>query len=1329
MLRAASSSSAICSRLVSARHRQLGIAKVVGGCTKNAGGTNSRRLLSFESFLKRNDDNVKSATTATAKPTTKSSGSGNNNTNNTAHQNHQSKDKDNQRPPRDFSGLHESSTSPPRGFRSLSNHNNNARSTGGGSSASSARNNGGHQQQYQSANNSQRSSWRRPETNSQTPQQQQPNSISNNNNNSKPSIPSWQQQRRQQQERWSRQTTTTTTAQQPHSSYETNANNRQQESSSSTKAATATITRPSGVGDISDISQLRNTFMKNRSNKQQQQLKQQQQKQQPSLTSSWRSSRSGQQTTNDGLMQPGRTADFLSSRTAALSQSTSSVPKAASSAAASVDAVARKAGVGAKWTPSMYKKKTPPPPPPPPPPSTPSISPSSLKPLSSSSLFTRNNNDHRIPHIPPLRPITPLSKSKIGNNNNNTTTSSSSQFLAASSQQPTAGATTTNDIPPPPAVKSIEQIMKDNALQRKHTMEQTYLNAGQRIPYNADEYGRSQGRPPPKENGGGGNGKPGWRQNAASAGGGRYQNQRGGGYQNQRGGGYQNQRQNNQYGQQHQQQRQQQQYKERQRKRIRKQLPRSMPTEVRLPTSSLTLVDLSLLLRVQKRTIVRTLRSLGEQISYTSANQDSYKIDVDTMEYICIELGIDPVKVEGKVNEVEEAEKRAMRQSQSLSRAGDTEDEDGVAKKKKTEEEERYASYPPRSPVVSIMGHVDHGKTTLMDALRRRAVTGVDTPAGGGMKGNDKKKKSKKSSSKKKNEQGSKSRGKGGVNVTDGNVAGTEAGGITQVITAFEVPLPLEDGASSSSDTSDNESTISTVTFLDTPGHAAFKKMRQSGSSATDVIVLVVAADDGVSPQTIEIINMYKNIARAQPQSISLVIAVSKIDKPGIDIDESVMKIENQLMEHEIYTENVLAGGGDEGEFGACQLFPVSGITGEGLDDLVEGLALQSEIMDLRADEMARGEGIVIDARMEKGLGVVADCVIRWGSVAKGDFVVSGVNGGRVKFLNDVGNKPITRARPSQPVRIVGFKTLPKAGDPIVCASSEDEAKELIRVRESELYNEERAEYEEDIELQVMGTAAKQGIMMQKARSEYGYDGLENDNDEAGDSIRIPVVIKADSHGSLEAVRDALVQLGTDSKLDIIIDPVEMSTGVVTSSDVAMARVSEAAIFAFGKVGVADKETKNEAEKDGVSIRQHDIIYRLLEDAKEVFGKYLPVQLVEKIHGKAKVQAVFDVTDAKKQSVSIAGLRVTDGYLFKAKSKGLVDGEEPLSCFYRVLRNGELLSQDVEKLEASSLRKVKEDVDSVRKGEECGLGLTGFNDLKEGDIVECFSIEEKIPAI
>eukprot|EP00804_Cyclotella_cryptica_P000923 CCRYP_001124-RA/>CCRYP_001124-RA protein AED:0.02 eAED:0.02 QI:258/1/1/1/1/1/3/113/1121 len=842
--------------------------------------------------------------------------------------------------------------------------------------------------------------------------------------------------------------------------------------------------------------------------------------------------------------------------------------------------------------------------------------------------------------------------------------------------------------------QSLEQVLRNNANQRKQDMAQRYLNAGEAVPFNIDEYGNPASGSPTNYT---------WRQP------GRNTNEHGRGM---RGGALQRnsyqRHTKNQYQQrdprmgQGQTGRTPQQRQAFQRggpwakKKRRQALPSSAPKEVRLPLTPLTLVDLSLLLRVRKRTIVRTLRSLGEPISYQSANQDSFKIDPEMMEYICVDLGIEPLKTEQRVSSVVEAERRALRQ---LSEEMDEE--------QRTEEEEKYAALPPRAPVVCIMGHVDHGKTTLMDALRRRAVT-MNTSGGSN---------SKKASKKKSKE--SKSRGGKGVSLDSDNVAGTEAGGITQVITAFEVPLSLDE---SSGDKDGAHNPISTVTFLDTPGHAAFKKMRQSGSSATDVIVLVVAADDGVSPQTIEIIDMFKTIARSQPQSISLVIAVSKIDKPGIDVDEAVMRIENQLMEHEIFTENVLAGGGDEGEFGACQLFPVSGLTGEGLDDLVEGLALQSELMDLRADYDARGEGIVIDARMEKGLGVVADCVMRWGKVEPGDFVVSGTHGGKVRFLNDVANKPLKRAKPSQPVRIVGFKSLPKAGDPIVIAASEEEAKELIRVRESELHNEDRAEFDADVELQVMGTAAKQGSMMQKAQQRYGFDG---DDEKDEDEIIIPVVIKADSHGALEAVRDALLNIGSDSKLNVVIDPVEMSTGVITTSDVVMARESNAAIFVFGNVGIADKETKTLAENAQVSIRNHEIIYRLLEDAKEYFVKYLPTEDEVVVHGKATVQAVFEVTDDNKKSVSIAGLRVTDGNLFKQKSKAGGEGGVSSLCFYRVIRNGKVIVSEDEKLKATSLRKVKENVESVRRGDECGLGLDGYNDIAEGDVVECYSIEEK----
>ena len=357
---------------------------------------------------------------------------------------------------------------------------------------------------------------------------------------------------------------------------------------------------------------------------------------------------------------------------------------------------------------------------------------------------------------------------------------------------------------------------------------------------------------------------------------------------------------------------------------------------IELPTHDMSVLDLSTLFRVKKHQLMKIMKSLGVHA------QDKHEmVDPDTMELLALELGL----------EVTRSNRRRMHaeNNQLQRRVGE---EDSAA----------YESFPQRPPVVCLMGHVDHGKTTLMDALRARSQSSSSSST------NNKKKKKK----------GSKSI----VDETQ-KVAGTEAGGITQVISAFQVALENQDSA---------------VTFLDTPGHAAFRSMRQSGSNAADVIVLVIAADDGVSPQTVEILDFYKSIVK-ESGGISLVVAMTKIDKPGVNVDEARARIENQLYEHGIATEGFGSG---ETEFGApAQLIPVSGITGEGVDDLIEGLALQSEIMDLRADTTARAEGIVMDARMEKGLGVVVDCVVRWGSMERGDIIVSGTNSGKIKTLKD----------------------------------------------------------------------------------------------------------------------------------------------------------------------------------------------------------------------------------------------------------------------------------------------------------------------------------------
>ena len=363
----------------------------------------------------------------------------------------------------------------------------------------------------------------------------------------------------------------------------------------------------------------------------------------------------------------------------------------------------------------------------------------------------------------------------------------------------------------------------------------------------------------------------------------------------------------------------------------------SGPRTVTLPNYALTVSEASALMRIRVDDIQRKLLAMGE----TRAKSDDYTIDVDTMELVAMESGIETERSSDD-NVLVDSEQLLMQQRRT---------------------EDMEVEYPPRPPVVCIMGHVDHGKTTLMDALRRRSLL------------TNKSKQSKKDKNKK---------GSGKANSVD--VAGTEAGGITQIISAFQVSVEgLSNGI---------------VTFLDTPGHAAFKAMRQSGSHAADVIVLVVAADDGVSEQTVEIINFYKSIVKGSHDGgISMVVALNKIDKPGIDVEEAKNRIENQLLEHGIITEGMNYS---DSEFGApVQVIPTSGLTGLGLDEMMEGLILQSEVMDLRADAEAHAEGIIMDARMEKGLGVMADCIVRWGNIKRGDIVVSGTQIAKVKMLKD----------------------------------------------------------------------------------------------------------------------------------------------------------------------------------------------------------------------------------------------------------------------------------------------------------------------------------------
>jgi len=692
--------------------------------------------------------------------------------------------------------------------------------------------------------------------------------------------------------------------------------------------------------------------------------------------------------------------------------------------------------------------------------------------------------------------------------------------------------------------------------------------------------------------------------------------------------------------------------------------------EVILPPNDLSVHDLSKKLRVSQDMIMSILRQLGE-----NPKDWNSMVDIDTMELLALELGLNSVRSRRRVvKSISEEDRETLLRRRAC---GESVDEGLLAK---------YEALPQRPPVVCLMGHVDHGKTTLMDALRRRSNSSELRQT---MKGKTKKAKT------------------ANKNANSDDVAGTEAGGITQAISAFQVTLADQGTA---------------VTFLDTPGHAAFRAMRESGSHAADVIVLVIAADDGVSRQTVEIIEFFKSIVTGTGGGgISLVIAMTKIDKPGVNVAESQRRIENQLLEHGILTETF----GGRGDFGPpAQLLPVSGITGEGLDQLIEGLALQSEIMDLRADPDAHAEGIIMDARTDKSLGVVADCIIRWGSLQRGDIVVSGTHIGKIKALKDPTNTVIKMGGPSQPVRIIGFKTTPKAGDPLVVVESEEKAQMLVARREAlQIIDPDHVEERPDvdtkgaIEVQISGVSAQRPHMLARLFGKHGIDVHTETT-----QVRIPVVLKADADGTLAALKDSIIAIGVESKLDVVIDPIVAGIGQVTHADVIAASAAGAAIFSFN---LKNNDTKimSLIEEKKVKFKNDNVIYSLIDDAKEIFSDFLPEKTVYHIHGKATVQAVFEINN-KSDAERIAGLMVNEGTLYTKMTKH-PSGVGTIECYYRVIRAGEVISAKGDTVKCSSLRRVKEVVDSIRFGQECGLGLTGFDEFDVGDTIECYSVEMK----
>ena len=537
-------------------------------------------------------------------------------------------------------------------------------------------------------------------------------------------------------------------------------------------------------------------------------------------------------------------------------------------------------------------------------------------------------------------------------------------------------------------------------------------------------------------------------------------------------------------------------------------------------------------------------------------------IDADTAELLAEELG-------HKVNRVTDADV-----------------EDSIDSEEDTDEDKK-----PRPPVVTVMGHVDHGKTSLLDALRKASV-----------------------------------------------VTG-EAGGITQHIGAYQVTK--DDGEK--------------VTFIDTPGHAAFTSMRARGAKVTDIVILVVAADDGVMPQTVEA------ISHAKAADVPIVVAVNKIDKPEAD----PTRVKNELLQHEIISEDM---GGD------VQFVEVSAIAGTGLDELLESVLLQAELLDLKANPDRAAEGIVIESKLEKGRGAVPTVLVQRGTLAVGDIFVVGEESGRVRALLDDQGESITIALPASPVEVLGAGGSPSAGDMFNVVETEAKAREIAEYR-GRISREKRT---------ASGNRTTLDQMMQQLKDT--------------ELKELPIVVKADVQGSAEAISQAVDKLGTDEVCGRV---VHTAVGGITESDITLAAASNASILGFNVR--ANSQARNLADEQGVEIRYYNVIYDLVDDMKAAMSGMLSPDLRETMLGNAEILEVFNVSKSGK----VAGCKVTDGLVRRGAGVRLIRDSV-------VIHEGEL----------SSLRRFKDEVKEVNAGQECGMAFENYEDLKQGDVIECYEVEE-----
>ena len=590
--------------------------------------------------------------------------------------------------------------------------------------------------------------------------------------------------------------------------------------------------------------------------------------------------------------------------------------------------------------------------------------------------------------------------------------------------------------------------------------------------------------------------------------------------------------------------------------------PRDRSAVVLPPT--ITVKELAEVLAVNPADVIRELIKSG---IFATINQ---LIDRDTASLVATELGFETAEAEAPVTTAEDQRTEAP----------------APATKETLFVDDDPALLQPRAPIVTVMGHVDHGKTSLLDAIRSTAV------------------------------------------------AAGERGGITQHIGASEIVK------------ADKK-----VVFLDTPGHEAFTAMRARGAKVTDIAIIVVAADDGVMPQTLEA------ISHARAAKVPIIIALNKIDKPDANMD----RVKTELTEANVVIEEY---GGD------VPLVPVSAKTHQGLDDLFDMVNLVADLQELKANPKREAIGTIIEAELDKGRGPVATVVVQTGTLRIGNIVVVGKTYGKVKALENAAGKRILKAGPSSAALVLGLDEVPEAGDILRVVADEKTARSLVE--------------------QTRIAAAAQTGTSQKATLEDLFNQFQE-----GQSKELRIILKADVSGSLGAITHALGQIISD---EVRISVLHEGTGDITDNDILLASASNAIVVGFNTK--LDPQARRTAEAEKVDVRLYDIIYKLTDDIEAALKGMLEPEIVEQVEGRAEVRQIFRVG----KSTVIAGSFVTDGHI-------------PRTAGVRVYRNAKLIATD----KLDSLRRFRDDVRDVAQGYECGIGLAGFHDLAEGDIIEAFT--------